>query len=50
MGNCQKSDRMSKPWLEGLVAFTAKNKDPEKIQNYRPAKLVEIIYKIWATI
>ena len=41
---------MPKSWLEGVITFLHKKNATDKLDNYRPITLINIIYKIWATI
>ena len=36
---------MNNDWLQGIVTFIRKNKDPLYIDNYRPITLPNMIYK-----
>ena len=41
---------MPKRWLEGVITFLRKKDATDKLDNYRPITLINIIYKIWAII
>ena len=41
---------MPKEWLKGVMTFIHKNKAIDNLDNYRPITLINIIYKIRASI
>ena len=45
-----KHKAMPKGWLGGVMTFLHKKKARGDLDNYRPIALINMIYKIWATI
>ena len=41
---------MKNEWLQCIVTFIRKNKDPLNLENYRTIALLDMIYKIWASV
>ena len=41
---------MPKGWLNGVMTFLHKKQARDDLDNYRPITLINIIYKIWATV
>ena len=41
---------MNNEWIQCIVAFIRKNKDPINLDDYRPVALLNAIYKIWACV
>ena len=48
--NTAKLNVMPKGWLQGVMTFIRKRNAKDNINNYRPIKLTNMVYKIWATI
>ena len=39
-----------KRWLQGVMTFLQKKNARDDLNNYRPITIIDVIYKIWATI
>ena len=44
------NNAMPKEWLTGVMTFIHKKNAVGNLDNYRPITLINIIYKIWASI
>ena len=46
----KQNNEMPKRWIEGVITFIHNKNATDNLGNYRPITLINIIYKIWATI